>query len=361
MIYSLLSDGASLWIATDGGLVKLNRQTEETTVYTKENSGLPGNDVRSFAKDSDGKLWITTYSGGLCVFDGTSWQVYDSINSGLHNRCYAIAIDNNNDKWISSGNCLMKFDITGCQSWTTPRSSLMKDSWVIHDMKFDKNGELWLAGFGTTMINTEGATLIWTFAKFSGDAIQTYTNITGSVSSITIDGENNKWFGDASGGGLYKYTGTGDTFANYSTTFYNGDISSKVQYVTKDIAGNLWLACNGYIVKFDGKKSLVNYGSVPDIDAVRCMEIDAEGVIWIGTSSSGLYRYSSGVFRKMSIGESGSGIASVAAKDDPVVSVQYCDLLGKPVTERQKGSIYVVKELRQSGKITARKIVCKIP
>jgi hypothetical protein len=41
---------------------------------------------------------------------------------------------------------------------------------------------------------------------------------------------------------------------------------------------------------------------------------------------------------------------------DPVISTRYYDLLGKPVTQPQRSTIYIVKELRQSGKVTISKL-----
>ena len=56
-IYDLLNDGDYLWIATDGGLVKFNKNTNEKAYYTR-NNGLPDNHVRALAKDSEGYIWI---------------------------------------------------------------------------------------------------------------------------------------------------------------------------------------------------------------------------------------------------------------------------------------------------------------
>lgn len=48
---------------------------------------------------------------------------------------------------------------------------------------------------------------------------------------------------------------------------------------------------------------------------------------------------------------------NVIASSDPIVFAQYYDLLGKVVTQPQQGSVYIVKEVYQSGKVGERKVI----
>ena len=93
----VLSDnGNELWIgAFTGGLVKLDKTTEEMTFYNHANSGLPHNDVYALALDGS-NLWIGTW-GGLAKFDGSNWTEYNTSNSGLpENVVTSLAIDGSN-------------------------------------------------------------------------------------------------------------------------------------------------------------------------------------------------------------------------------------------------------------------------
>jgi len=68
-VYALSDNGNELWIgAGQGGLVKLDKTTEEMTFYNSANSGLPHNDVYSLAIDGS-NIWIGTW-GELAKFDG---------------------------------------------------------------------------------------------------------------------------------------------------------------------------------------------------------------------------------------------------------------------------------------------------
>ena len=103
-------NGNELWMgAFAGGLIKLDKTTEEITFFNHANSGLPHNDVYSLAIDGS-NIWIGTW-GGLAKFDGSNWTTYDTSNSGLpDNVIRALAVDGS-DIWVGAGESgLVKFD-----------------------------------------------------------------------------------------------------------------------------------------------------------------------------------------------------------------------------------------------------------
>jgi ligand-binding sensor domain-containing protein len=76
---------------------------ENWTVYNKDNSGLPSNNLYDgLAIDGQGNRWIGT-GAGLAKFDGENWTVYDSGNSELpDNLMWSIAIDAHGNRWIGT-------------------------------------------------------------------------------------------------------------------------------------------------------------------------------------------------------------------------------------------------------------------
>lgn len=62
-----------LWVATEGGLCKLNKETMDFTRFDKQ-TGLPSNLILSLLEDDDGLLWIST-SKGLVRFDPVSHNI----------------------------------------------------------------------------------------------------------------------------------------------------------------------------------------------------------------------------------------------------------------------------------------------
>ncbi|MDR0680840.1 MAG: hypothetical protein LBG15_03155 [Dysgonamonadaceae bacterium] len=350
MISRILNDGKYLWVATNSGLLKLNTETEETVVYNRDNSGLPDNHLRNIAKDREGNLWVTTQFNGIAKFDDGNCSVYSSSNSGLptDQYCTSIAIDDADNKWVGSLLYLNRFDDEDWRSWTTPRSSIA-GYWFIYDLKFDREGVLWLGGSAPE----------WHFAKFTGEEIQVLTEISQDVNHIEIDDDNNKWL--ATGRGLVKYDGA--DFITYHTE--NSDIpSNDVYYVTKDASGNLWLAAGKYLVRFDGE-NFTSYETplLEEVDPagqnfILCLNIDPKNNIWLGTKRSGLFKFTQGTFRQvlkisdtetgiketenknqeMKIRNTGSGISfDLSLTEKATVSLSVFDMSGCPVSTLLNG------------------------
>jgi ligand-binding sensor domain-containing protein len=352
MIARILDDGDYLWVATNSGLLKLNTETEETALYNRDNAGWPDNHLRNMAKDSDGNLWVTTQFGGIARFDGTNSSVYSSSNSGLptDQYCTSIAIDNENNKWIGSLMFLNKFDGEEWQSWTTPLSAIAA-YWFIYDLKFDRNGVLWLGGSSPE----------WKFAQFTGTEIQAFPEITASVHAIEFDGENNQWLATANG--LVKYDGR--TFTSYNTA--NSAIPGNCIYdVKSDASGNLWLAIGKYLVRFDGENftsyetPLLEEADPTNQDFVLCLNVDSKGAIWLGTKKSGLFKFTQEKFTQalkvtdvatgikatenkkpeISLRNTGSGISlHLSLTKKATVSLSVFDLGGRRVSSWLNGQI----------------------
>ena len=65
-----------------GLVLKAEDRTAINAVQISVDQGLSHTDVLAFAQDKDGYIWIGTYSG-LCRYDGTRIDVYNSANSQL--------------------------------------------------------------------------------------------------------------------------------------------------------------------------------------------------------------------------------------------------------------------------------------
>lgn len=68
-VSALIEEGNYIWAGTNGGLVKINKTSGETTFYNRANSGLPSNRVYSIAIDGSGNKWIGTGGGGFAVYN----------------------------------------------------------------------------------------------------------------------------------------------------------------------------------------------------------------------------------------------------------------------------------------------------
>jgi len=195
LVCVLADNGNELWIgACEGGLVKLDKATEQMTFYNHANSGLPHNAVWALVVDGN-NTWIGT-ENGLAKFDGSNWTTYDTNNSGLPgNIITALAIDNGNI-WIgTNGDGLAMFDGSNWTTYDTSHFYLL--NYTISCLLVDGD-EIW---FGTSTYSGEGVGL----GMFDGADWAVYNARNSGlpddwVFAVAVDGSGNTWSGTWQGG-----------------------------------------------------------------------------------------------------------------------------------------------------------------
>ena len=202
------------------------------------NSPLSTNQIFDLAIDSDNNKWLTTLDG-VVKFDGSNWQTFNTGNSPLpNNQCYSIAVEGRTI-WIGSVQGLVKVD----------------------------------SNFNWTIYNRQNSGLPFD-----------------NVISIDIDASGNKWLGTLDplgfdGGGLTKF----DNLSWTSFNTVNSPISSDiVSNSFADKSGRIWIATNsGLDVLTNNLWTIytpINSGLADySIESTREDKIDS--VFWIGTRS----------------------------------------------------------------------------
>ncbi|MHC4414318.1 MAG: hypothetical protein ACYS0G_03440 [Planctomycetota bacterium] len=83
------ADDGTLWVGCDVGMVHYDPVTQESTMYTIQNTTLPSNEIDHVTIAPDGSIWMSTfdswypYPGGVTVFDGETWTTFTEENSPL--------------------------------------------------------------------------------------------------------------------------------------------------------------------------------------------------------------------------------------------------------------------------------------
>ncbi len=104
------SDGA-IWVAAQGGLSRLDLQTNRFTNFSIEENHLSDLNIDDIYEDSRGVIWVGTHNG-LNKFDETTqtFTNYDSKNGLPNNHIIAVIEDNQGYLWISTYLGISRFD-----------------------------------------------------------------------------------------------------------------------------------------------------------------------------------------------------------------------------------------------------------
>ncbi len=138
-----------------GGLAEYNGQT--WAVYDTSNSGLISNNVDAIAVDQNNNIWVgmldsqlNTNDGGLVKFDGTNWTVQISFQSNHtdfpSHQIYSIAVDKNNEIYAGSRfQHLYLFDGTNWSNISVPilPNSSTSNMNNVTSLYVDSNNNLW--------------------------------------------------------------------------------------------------------------------------------------------------------------------------------------------------------------------------
>ncbi len=193
------------------GLGKFNGSS--WTVYNTLNSGLASDSVLAVEPAAANITWVGT-AKGACWFDGTMWVTYNTANSGLAgNNVNAINVQGPN-VWFATDNGISVFNGTTWSSYSTSNSGLASDT--VYTLAFETNGTLW-AGTNRGFCSLQGS--VWTTYNTSNSVLK--SNV---VKSIYIDASGVKWIG-INGPGYVNtylpgalYSLTGKTLALISQT-----------------------------------------------------------------------------------------------------------------------------------------------
>lgn len=155
-VTSLAEQGDFIWVAC-GTLTKINKNTEEITIYNQANSPLPGNNVTAVATTKQGFIVADTSKGEIVITDGKKWEVVDRKKSRISYKINVIAVTDESmwigleeeiyidaeGKWAFTSGGLVKFDGSHWSIYTNENSELPYNS--VRDIKIDSKGNVWVS------------------------------------------------------------------------------------------------------------------------------------------------------------------------------------------------------------------------
>lgn len=304
-VWPLLVAVASVHLSPRQALAALDPNLAITqyvhTVWQSE-AGLPENSVLSIAQTPDGYIWLGTEEG-LVRFDGARFTTYTKGSTpGLRsNQILTLLVDHEKNLWIGTRDGGLSCFRNGQFTAITSQGPLSSSSILaLHE---DKNGSLW--------IGTDGAGL---FQLHSGK-FRAFRRSDGladdSVFSISSDSQGNVWIGTHNG--LSRFTN-----GKLSKLDLKGPLGANfIRCVYVDRNGVVWVGSNGGGLSRWSRDGVEHYTQKDGLtdDTVSAIYEDSLGTLWIGTLNGGLDRFSHGQFSHFTSkdGFSGGGVQAIFA------------------------------------------------
>ncbi|NJO18043.1 MAG: hypothetical protein HC877_20635 [Thioploca sp.] len=280
-------EGNTLWIATDGGLEKLDVSTGNRRIFTRED-GLPENSIETLVDDTHGGLWIGTFKSGLAHLSvAEQWTIFNTENSALLSDFVEILLnDGQGGLWVGTMGGLAYRDSSG--KWTTifqQGDFGLPDVWV-KSLWSDHQGGLWVGTQGGYLFY-RGADNQWSIFSSENSPLP----LNGGIQALLDDGYGGLWIGTATiqqdnqwvGGGLVHRD------ANSEWTIFNADNSALphnwISTLLSDGQGGLWMGTLGGGLTHFSANGEWRVSSNPNLPSkgVTCLVSDKQGGLWVGS------------------------------------------------------------------------------
>ena len=246
--------------------------------------GMNSSYARSLIEDTQGRLWIGTYRGGVTQYDGREFRHFTLENGLSHNVVLALLKDRSGNIWMGTGGGgVCRYDGESFTQFTEREG--LSDNTVLSIWE-DKKGHLW---FGTL---SSGVT------RYDGQTLTHFTEKEGlssnAIWSISEDDQGNLWF-STWGGGVCQFDGK--RFIHF--TQRDGLSSDFVWCTYHDSKGDLWIGSDNGLNHYDGTY-VTQFGvkdGLPNAK-IRTLHESGDGSLWIGTEG-GAVKYNGKAFTQL--------------------------------------------------------------
>jgi signal transduction histidine kinase/ligand-binding sensor domain-containing protein len=246
-----------LWIASMGGLNRIDRRTGTNTVPA--GSGV-GNEILAILEDPSGVLFSGMFHHGLQRLDPATGTLSPYVHSRepsnvSQNPIMRIIFDHQGTLWAATYGGISRLDrVTGNFVTYTPE---MQNTIQYQVIKEDSSGALWL-GAQSGLHRFDRQTREFTIYKHDPDDPRSLSD--NRVNSVQFDRAGNMWIGTQNG--LDEFESRTGTFkAYYQQDGLAGDV---VSCILEDRHGLLWMSTNNGLSSFNPQSQVFQNFSVAD-------------------------------------------------------------------------------------------------
>lgn len=306
----LVTRDYSVWLGTDSGLCKYIAEKDSFVVYHREQTDgvLDYTAIKSLFEDSEGDLWIGTWSSGLYRYVPSTGKFYAYPQLNERNSAHVIYEDTNKNIWVGSWNCglfklnnpkdLQRVSYVNYRHKLGDNISLSDD--IVYDISEDLNtNTLWVgtrSGLSIMSNDTPGH-----FINYKSRGSSHYISCD-EINSIIRDNSGMMWLGSIGGGVLNADTHQ-SMFTFHSLNFADDDIpTTSVRSLFTDSDNNIWmgigtygLACLEYATgKLKSHSQMPEFTGMTIPTVFSVVQRKGSGEIWFGTYDGGIFAYHKG-------------------------------------------------------------------
>ena len=249
------------------------RDTSEWVDYQVFNSGIQSNSLTAIAVDNNNIKWIGTLDKGLIKYNEVNFINYSTLNSLIPaNAINCISIDHQNRVWIGTNEGIGVYDGSSWIIYNTDNSGLSAN--FINVIRFDEIGNTWI---GTSA----------NFVKFDGINWTLFDDPLGRdwIEDFYLEDQNKIWLGTKSNGIFILQNGIYNEFAKIQYNYPTYSVSS----ISTDQSNYLWFCFlpdssgRGGVSYWNGN-SFTNFFLGTPQNNINNIFIDEQNNKWFGTT-----------------------------------------------------------------------------
>lgn len=268
--------------------------------------------IRAIFQDSKGNYWFGSLQEGVAVYNGNTFNYFNSNDGLTDNQIHSIQEDKEGVIWFNTQNGVSSYDGTRIKNHTDADTKTSQNNFQIQRkepiqgqwQKSDK--DLWFeAGIKDGVYRFDGQKL--NYLAFPPHKILNPNDNLFAVTDISKGKNNMIWFGTYAG--VFGYNGSDFTIINDETLGFDRKIEPlHIRSILEDSKGRLWIGNNGIgvllkdgdsIINFSNKNNLIHPNSKRNgdkspqgtLEHVFTIAEDNKGNIWFGDRDAGIWKF----------------------------------------------------------------------
>lgn len=263
--YTLAISESNIWACSDGGIIQINRETENLTIHNHANSNFNFNPSRVFI-DSEDNVWFYSTSD-IGIYKNSNWNAIELIDTaGELDHIKKMVVTNENKIYLLTYYNNSVLELINDTTQLIYKSDIGWPNQSFSDIEIDINGNIWIAGIASVTCINATDTLV--FNSTNSAIPDEY------ITDIFLDNYGNLWvvpegFGDIS---LLMYDGN-EWISWEKSVFADFDILWNT--ISEDNNGVIYLSSRNGIFKYENGNWIKS-----DEISTDCLVIDSDDNLW---------------------------------------------------------------------------------